>query len=197
MPAGNTTLRYGTVAMSLHWLIAATVIANIAIGLIMSDLPRTDPTKFQLIGLHKSIGLTVLTLSVLRLVWRWMNPVPPPPPGLSSLMKFAGRAVHFILYFLIVAVPLAGWLMVSVGSMGHPTPVFGLFGWPSFPVLADMSRSAGHPYHEAFEFIHVLLAWGMIVLVPIHIAAALYHQFVRGDDVLLRMLPGTRVRGNA
>jgi len=197
MPAGNTTLRYGTVAMSLHWLIAATVIANIAIGLIMSDLPRTDPTKFQLIGLHKSIGLTVLTLSVLRLVWRWVNPVPPPPPGLSSLMKFAGRAVHFILYFLIVAVPLAGWLMVSVGSMGHPTPVFGLFGWPSFPVLADMSRSAGHPYHEAFEFIHVLLAWGMIVLVPIHIAAALYHQFVRGDDVLLRMLPGTRVRGNA
>ena len=197
MPAGNTTLRYGTVAMSLHWLIAATVIANIAIGLIMSDLPRTDPTKFQLIALHKSIGLTVLTLSVLRLVWRSVNPVPPPPPGLNSLMKFAGRAVHFILYFLIVAVPLAGWLMVSVGSMGHPTPMFGLFGWPSFPILSDMTRSAGHPYHEAFESVHVLLAWGMIVLVPIHIAAALYHQFVRGDDVLVRMLPGTRVRGNA
>jgi cytochrome b561 len=197
MPVGNTTLRYGTVAMTLHWLIAVAVIANIAVGLIMSDLPRGDPTKFQLIAWHKSIGLTVLTLSVLRLVWRWVNPVPPPPVGLSPLLKFAGRAAHVLLYFLIIAVPLAGWLMVSVASMGHPTPVFGLFGWPSFPILADMTRSVGHPYHEAFETTHVVLAWSMIVLIPLHIAAALYHQFVRGDDVLIRMLPGTHVRGNA
>ena len=156
MPVVKAPLRYGTVAMSLHWLIAAAVIANLCIGLYMADLPRADPSKFELIALHKSIGLTVLALSVLRVVWRLVNPVPLPPPGLAPWLKFAGRAVHFLLYFLIVAIPLAGWLMVSVGSMGHPTPVFGLFGWPSFPILADMSRAAGHPYHEAFETISCL-----------------------------------------
>ncbi|MGA7675594.1 MAG: cytochrome b [Rhizomicrobium sp.] len=197
MPVVKAPLRYGTVAMSLHWLIAAAVIANLCIGLYMADLPRADPSKFELIALHKSIGLTVLALSVLRVVWRLVNPVPLPPPGLAPWLKFAGRAVHFLLYFLIVAIPLAGWLMVSVGSMGHPTPVFGLFGWPSFPILADMPRAAGHPYHEAFETIHVWLAWSAIVLIPLHVGAALYHQFVRRDDVLARMVPGTRIRGNA
>ena len=197
MPVVKRPLRYGAVAMTLHWLIAAALIANIAIGLYMSDLPRSDPSKFEFIALHKSIGLTVLTLSVLRVVWRLVNPVPLPPPGLAPWLKFAGRAAHFLLYFLIVAIPLAGWLMVSVGSMGHPTPVFGLFGWPSFPILADMPRSVGHPYHEFFETTHVWLAWSAIVLIPLHVAAALYHQFIRRDDVLLRMLPGTRVRGNA
>lgn len=197
MPAFNTTLRYGNVAMALHWLIAAAVIANLAIGLIMGDLPRTDPNKLQLIALHKSIGFSVLALSVLRVVWRLVNPVPPPPAGSAALIKFAASAAHLLLYFLIIAIPLAGWLMVSVGSMGHPTPVFNLFGWPSLPILSDMPRSVGHPYHEAFESAHVFLAWSMIVLIPIHVAGALYHQFVRGDDVLRRMLPGTNVRGNA
>ena len=197
MSPRNTVLRYGNVAMSLHWLIAAAVIANLCIGLYMSDLPRGDMSKFQLIALHKSIGLTVLALSVLRLAWRLVNPVPPPPKGMDPWLKLAGRAMHFALYFLIVAIPLAGWLMVSVGSMGHPTPVFGLFGWPSAPFLADIPRNAGHPYHEAFETAHVWLAWSAIVLIPLHVAAALYHQFVRRDDVLARMLPGTRIRGNA
>ena len=194
MPIKNSATRYGSVAMSLHWLIAAAVIANLCIGLYMGDLPRGDPSKFVLISYHKSIGLTVLLLSVLRVVWRLINPVPPLPAGIPPLMKFASHAMHFLLYFLIVAVPLAGWLMVSVGSMGHPTPVFGLFGWPSVPGLADMSRSTGHPYHEAFETTHVWLAWSMIVLIPLHVGAALYHDVVRHDGILARMVPGMRGR---
>lgn len=197
MPAANSLSRYGTVAMTLHWLIAAALITNLCIGLYMVDLPRADPSKFELIALHKSIGLTVLALSVLRLAWRLVNPVPPPPPGLAPWFRFAGRGMHFLLYFLMVAIPLAGWLMVSVSSQGHPTPVFGLFGWPSAPILSDFSRSAGHPYHEAFETAHVWLAWSAIVLIPLHVLAALYHQFVRRDDVLMRMLPGTRLRRSA
>jgi cytochrome b561 len=212
MPVSNTALRYGTVAMALHWLIAALIIANICIGLYFSDLldtarelPKdqlTEIARYQTmayawIPLHKSIGLTVLTLSVLRLVWRLVNPVPPPPAGLEPWLKFAARAMHVVLYVLIVGIPLSGWLMVSVGSMGHATPVFGLFGWPGAPILSGLPRSVGHPYHEFFETIHVWLAWSAIVLVPIHILAALYHQFVRGDDVLRRMLPGTNIAGNA
>src|SRR5271157_5261876 len=106
MRVGNTTLRYGTVAMTLHWLIAAAIIANVCIGLYMADLPNRDPSKFELISLHKSIGLSVLVFSVLRVVWRLVNPVPPSPPGLAPWMAFAGRAMHYILYVLIVAVPL-------------------------------------------------------------------------------------------
>jgi len=193
----NTVLRYGAIAMTLHWLIAALLITNICLGLYMGDLPRTDPSKFEIIGLHKSIGLTVLALSLLRVVWRLVNPVPAPPPGLSAWFKFGARAMHVVFYFLIVAIPLAGWLMVSVGAGDHGTPVFGLFNWPAFPWLADIPRHQGHPMHETFETIHVWLAWTAIVLIPLHIGAALYHQFIRGDDVLKRMVPGTHIAGNA
>ena len=126
----------------------------------MADLPRSDPSKFELIALHKSIGLTVLALSVLRLAWRLVNPGAAAARGTGPLAQIRRpRACMYLLYFLIVAIPLAGWLMVSVGSMGHPTPVFGLFGWPSVPILSDMPRSVAHPYHELFETIHVWLAW--------------------------------------
>jgi cytochrome b561 len=185
----DSKARYSAVAMTLHWLIAAGVVANIVIGLSM-----TDPDIPSLMALHKSIGFTVLVLSVLRLVWRWMNPVPPPPQGLAPWMRVSSRAMHFLFYFLIIATPLAGWLMVSVGSMGHPTSVFGLFNWPSVPILADMTRSVGHPYHKFFNTIHIGLAWAMIGLIPLHVGAALYHHFMRGDNVLLRMLPGARLR---
>lgn len=191
---GDTKARYGVVAMSLHWLIAALLITNLYIGLSFDDFPRGSPELFKWLALHKSIGLTVLVLSVLRLVWRWLNPVPPPPQGLNRWIRVSGRFMHYLFYFLIVSIPLAGWLMVSVGSMGHGTPVFGLFSWPGFPGLSDLPRSQGHPYHEFFETIHTWFAWSMLVLIPLHVFAALYHHFLRRDNVLLRMLPGVRLR---
>lgn len=212
MPASNTALRYGTVAMTLHWLIAALLIANICIGLYFSDLLDTahelarqnsaDAAKYQTMALqyvplHKSIGLTVLLLSVFRLVWRLVNPVPPPPASIPAWMRFGARVSHALLYVLIIGIPLTGWLMISAGAMGHPTSVFGLFGFPPAPGLSGLPRSVAHPYHEMFESAHVFLAWSAIVLVPIHVLAAIYHHFLRGDDVLRRMLPGTNVTGNA
>ena len=191
---GDTKARYGAVAMTLHWLIAALLIANLYIGLSFDDFPRGSPELFKWLALHKSIGLTVLVLSVLRLVWRWLNPVPPPPQGLNRWIRVSGRFMHYLFYFLIVTIPLAGWLMVSVSSMGHGTPVFGLFDWPGFPGLSELPRHQGHPYHEFFETIHTWFAWSMLVLIPLHIFAALYHHFVRHDNVLLRMLPGARLR---
>ena len=190
-PLRTLPARYGVVAMTLHWIIAAAIIANIVIGLSM-----TDPDILPLIALHKSIGLSVLVLSVLRLGWRLVNPVPPPPAAMSALLRVAAYGLHHLFYFMIVAIPLAGWLMVSTGSMGHPTPVFALFDWPAFPVLTEMKRSVAHPWHAAFQTVHVWLAWAMIGLVPLHIGAALYHHG-RGDNVLLRMLPGTRLRSGA
>ena len=192
MSLRNTARRYGTVAMSLHWLIAAFVIVNIGFGLIMGDLPRSDPNKFTIMQIHKSIGLTVLVLSVIVFVWRLMNPPPPLPAGMSPLMRLAAHGTHYLLYFLIVAIPLSGWIMVSASPLGNSTPWFFLFDWPNLPFFAGMTREAVHPYRELWQTAHVLLAWSAIVLVPLHIAAALYHQFWLRDRLLARMVPGLR-----
>ena len=192
MSIRNTDQRYGHVAMSSHWLIAAFVIVNIGFGLYMGDLPRSDPAKFTLIQIHKSIGLTVLVLSVAVVLWRLTNPSPRLPSGMSRAMRLAAQTSHVLLYVLIVAIPLSGWLMVSASPSGHPTPYFFLFGWPNLPFFAGMTREAIHPYHEATETIHVWLAWSAIILVPIHVLAALYHQFVLRDHLLARIVPGMR-----
>jgi cytochrome b561 len=148
----------------------------------------------QVVLVHKSIGLTVLVLSVLRLVWRLMHTAPPLPADLNPLLKFAGRVTHVALYFLIIALPLTGWGMVSASALGVPTHYFGLFDWPNLSFLANLPREQRAPYHELFEDSHVLLAWTAIVLIVLHVLAALYHQFVRHDDVLRRMIPGTKIQ---
>jgi len=186
-------LRYGSVAMTLHWLIAASVLTNLCLGLYMADLPRSDPYRFLLFQTHKSIGLTVLVLSLLRLGWRLINPVPPLPRGMNPALRIVSRLSHILLYFLIIAIPLAGWALVSSSPLGLPTPYFGLFSWPNIPMLADLPRAAKIQNLHFFEDTHSLLAFTMIGLLALHVTGALYHQFVRRDDVLRRMTPGTQV----
>lgn len=189
-PVLDRPSRYGVVAMTLHWLIAIAIITNIIVILTVPE--DRSPTAMAMMQFHMALGLTVLVLSILRLVWRWMNPLPPPPQGLNRWIRVSGAATHHTLYFLMVAIPLAGWLMVSAN---HFTPSwFGLFKWPAFPGFAGLDKAAGHQWHETFESIHVVLGWAMVVLVPCHIAAAFYHHLMRKDNVLLRMLPGTRLK---
>ena len=197
MSATNTDLRYGTVAMAFHWLIALLVIANICVGLYMGDLPRSDPNKFLIFQTHKSIGLTVLVLSLLRVAWRLVNPVPPLPAGMSPALRVAARTSHVLLYVLIVCIPLTGYIMVSASPLGNGTSYFGLFDWPNLPFFAGMTRAQLHPIHETWESAHVILAWSAIVLIPIHVVAALYHYFGRHDGVLQRMWFGTQVEPQA
>jgi len=197
MSARNTTLRYGSVAMIFHWLIALLVIGNICVGLYMGDLPRSDPMKFTIFQIHKSIGLTVLVLSILRVLWRLINPIPPLPAGMNPAMKFGARISHFVLYFLIVAIPLTGYIMVSASPLGNGTSYFFLFDWPNLPIWTGMTREQLHPIHETWEAAHVYLAWSAIVLIPIHVLAALYHGIIRRDGVLSRMIPGTNVSSAA
>jgi cytochrome b561 len=193
MALRNSMLRYGSVAMTLHWLIAAAVLVNLCLGLYMADLPRSDPYRFILFQTHKSIGLTVLVLSLLRLGWRLMNPVPPLPRGMNPVLRIVSRFSHILLYFLIVAIPLAGWALVSSSPLGLPTPYFGLFSWPNIPMLANLPRAIKIQNLHFFEDTHSLLAFTMIGLLALHVTGALYHQFVRRDDVLRRMTPGTQV----
>jgi cytochrome b561 len=191
--AKNTRLRYGTVAMTLHWLIALMVLGNICSGLYFSSLPHSDPNKMWLTQIHKSVGLTVLMLSILRLVWRLINPIPPLPRGMNPGLRYLARGTHFLLYFLIIAIPLSGWALVSSSPLGLPTMYFGLFQWPHIAFLADMARDQKKLMVQNFAMIHIYLAWSAILLIPIHVCGALYHQFIRRDDVLKRMLPGTDV----
>ena len=186
-------LRYGTGAVIFHWTIAALLIANICLGLYFADLPP-DAWKGELAQWHKSIGLTVLVLSVLRLAWRLTHPVPPLPAGMHWSLRMAARATHYLFYFLIIVIPLTGWMMVSSSPIARPTVFFHLFNWPNLWFLADLSRPQKIPLRETFDNIHVVLAWSAIVLIPLHVAAALYHQFIRRDGLLIRMLPYRRPR---
>ena len=179
--------------MLFHWGIAALLIANIVLGLYFADLPP-DAWKGELAQWHKSIGLTVLVLSILRLVWRLTHSVPPLPEDLPWHLRMAARLSHYLFYFLVVAIPLTGWIMVSASASGRPTVFFHLFNWPHISVLADLPRQQKVGMHDTLVSVHVVLAWTAIVLIPLHVAAALYHQFIRRDELLLRMLPYRRMR---
>jgi cytochrome b561 len=195
MPLSNTRVRYGDVAMTLHWLIAAAIIVNLCLGLYVAEiLTDQDPSRLGLLQIHKSIGLTVLVLSLLRLGWRLVNPIPPLPDTLTPGLKVLARATHYLLYFLIITIPLTGWLVVSSSALGLPTSYFGLFHWPNIPFLAELTRAQKRPLHHEFLTLHMYLAFSSIALVVIHVAGALYHLRQR-DDVVRRMIPGTRVAG--
>lgn len=195
MTIANSRLRYGSVAMTLHWLIAATIVINLGLGLYVAEiLSDQDPGRLGLLQLHKSIGLTVLVLSLLRLAWRLVNPIPPLPDTLSPGLKVLAHASHFFLYFLIIAIPLTGWALVSSSPLGLPTSYFGLFHWPHIPWLSELTRAQKAPLRHLFFGAHKWLAFSAIALLVLHVIGAFYHQF-HGDDVLRRMVPGTRVAG--
>src|SRR5437868_7294227 len=146
MALANTHLRYGGVAMTLHWLIAAAIALNLCLGLCVAEiLSDQDPSRFGLLQFHKSVGLTVLVLSLLRLAWRIVNPIPPLPDTLTPSLKVLARATHYLLYFLMIAIPLTGWALASSSPLGLPTSYFGLFNWPHIPFLAELSRAQTAP----------------------------------------------------
>lgn len=187
---GNFPTRYGTVAMTLHWLIALAVIAMLVIGKIMADLDNDDPNRFTLIQLHKSTGLTILFLTLLRIGWRLTNAVPPLPATMRTWERWAAHSTHFALYVLLLAIPLSGWANASSSSSGIPTVWFGLLEVPNLPGLQDSPDR--RELHEQAEETHELLGNLMILLLLLHVGAALKHHFWDRDNVLKRMLPFTR-----
>jgi cytochrome b561 len=189
----STALRYGGVAIVLHWTIAAAILFMFWLGPYMADLPETDPLQFPLFQLHKSIGLTILVLSLVRLVWRLVNPLPALPPRMSNWERITARAVHRLFYFFMIAVPLLGWATVSSAPLGVPTMWFGLFEWPHLWFLSDLPRAEKRIVEPSLMTAHGVLAFTMMGLVALHVAAALKHHFIDRDNVLKHMLSWTRV----
>lgn len=184
---------YSTVAMALHWAIAAAIIGLLAAGWWMTDaikVPETQGWAFVTYQFHKSLGLTVLVLSVVRLGWRLWHPPPPLPVGMSSFERLAARVSHTAFYVLMIGMPLLGWAMVSASPLGLPTIVFNAFEWPHIPFLANLEDKK--PVAEAFKSAHA--AGGLVLagLVVLHIGAALKHHFKDRDSVLSRMVPGLK-----
>ncbi|HLY05049.1 MAG TPA: cytochrome b, partial [Rhizomicrobium sp.] len=151
-----------------------------------------DPMHGPILQFHKSVGLTVLALSVLRILWRVINPAPPLPQSMAPGIRRLAHLSHSLLYVLILVIPLSGWLMVSASRSPMPTNFFWLFHWPNLPFFAGLARQAKTSLHHDFNVAHLWLALSALVLVPIHIAGAFYHRG-REDDVLARMVPWARV----
>lgn len=166
--------RYNATARAFHAVLAVLVIVNLAIGLLQEDLEKT----VNLTPLHKSIGLTVLFLSLARIAWRLSWKTPDYEPALKRLDLLFAKAVHVLFYVLMLTLPLTGWIMASAGKW----PVF-WFGLP-FPKLAVEKGSA---LAEAGSEGHEVLGYVMLALVVLHVAAALRHHFILKDGVVRRM----------
>lgn len=176
--------RYGVVAIVLHWLIAVLVLTNIALGLYFTNSAAAEAGTSMLPPLHKSIGLTVLLLSLVRLGWRLGHAAPPP----LQPFPFLARAVHWIFYVLLIAVPLAGWALVSVSPRNIPTKFFGLFAWPHITFLHAVPVAARRNEISGFVAVHNDLAFLALALIVLHVAGALYHM-ARRDGTMKRILP--------
>lgn len=162
---------YSRGAIAFHWTIAVLVIANLLIGFgLLSGMPT-----------HKAIGITVLVLTVARVGWRIAHRPPPLPADVPAWQARVAQLTHWLLYALMLAMPLTGWLMVSNGETLRPLTWFGLFDIPYLTI----SRRAGDIGHEG----HELLAIPFAALVLLHIAAAMKHHLIDRDSVLVRMAP--------
>jgi cytochrome b561 len=178
---------YSKVAITLHWLIALLIIGNVIGALIFDSLlDSSDPADrargAAIVGIHKSIGLTVLVLSLFRLAWRLTHGFPRLPEHMAGWEVALARGNHVAFYFMMITVPLAGYVMSSGGP--YPIVYFGLFEVPKLPV----GEALGDFAHEA----HEILAFTTVGLVALHVAGALKHHFLDRDDVLARMLPLVR-----
>jgi len=172
--------KYSKVAILFHWLIAILVIANFVLASMAEDLPRE--AQGALMAPHKALGVSILFLSVLRLFWRIGHKPPPLPESIAGWQAGLGKFVHLLFYFLIIAVPLSGWLMASAHPRAPPVDFFGLFDI-TMPIGKDEGLAGiGHEVHE-------ILTKPLFILILLHILGALKHQFADRLAFIQRMWP--------
>jgi cytochrome b561 len=186
-------LRFSPVAIGLHWTIAALMLTNIVLAWRFNGL-KAGLAWFNLIQLHKSIGITVLGLTFLRLLWRVAHPPPAYPPEMKPWEKAAASAVHWGFYGLMVGLPITGWLMVSASPKNLPTLLYKTIPWPHIAAIHHLPIEQRKGLTELFTGAHEALTYVAYVLIVLHLGAALRHQFFTRDRVLWRMLPIAALR---
>jgi cytochrome b561 len=180
----NTPHAYGAVAKFLHWAILILIVAQFVI-IESADELADGPEKLATIARHKSLGMLVLLLVLARIAWRLANRPYPLPVPMPRAQRIAAAAGHGLLYLLVLAQPISGWLMAS--AAGRPPGFFGLF---DFPMLVGKNPDM----HEFYEGLHEVLFGAIVTIAVLHALAALYHHFRMKDDALRRMLPFVRPR---
>ncbi len=171
--------RYSKGAIAFHWIIAALVITNYVLVKIAEEVDKA--VKGDFMGPHKAIGITVLVLTILRIVWRLTHTRPDVTRGVKPWEARLAKTAHALFYILLIAIPLTGWMMSSAASGGGPVSWFGLFDIPGLPLAKD--RSAAGTLHE----FHEIMGKAMFVLILLHIAGALKHQYFDKVPVLAKM----------
>lgn len=174
-----TAKRYSTVAITLHWLMAVLLVGLFSLGLYMTSL-ALSPEKLKLYSWHKWAGVCAFLLVIGRLAWRLGHRPPALPAQMTRLEQIAAHAAHVLLYALMFAIPLSGWLMSS--AKGFQTVLFGVLPLPD---LLDKNKETG----DLLQTVHWALNRLLVLAVLAHAAAALKHHFIAKDDVLTRMLP--------
>jgi cytochrome b561 len=176
---GEPRNRYSTVSLLMHWGIALAVLLQV---LLITAHENTDgPISGQFVMLHKSLGLTILILTLVRIGWRLAHPAIALPSQMPRWQRLAARISHVLFYLALIVIPMTGWLASSAG--GRTIAWFGLFPWPLLPV------EGGRETARSLMALHGLAVKGLYVLIALHVLAALKHQFVDRDNVLHRMIP--------
>ena len=174
------TVSYDPTLRMIHWITALLFIAAMLIGLYCGLQPPGTSPRRELLELHKSLGITILALAILRLVVRAATTVPPEPGSFGPMVRLASKLNHWTLYIILFAMPVTGYLFSSAG--GYSLKYFGTFSWPR---LFAGRREVAH----AGELAHETLAYVVYAAVALHIAATLWHVLIKKDETLARMWP--------
>ena len=177
----NTRRGYGLVTILFHWTIAPIVIAQLLLGFVMLRL-ADQRSAFELIQLHKSIGFLILALVIPRLLWRLASVTPEHPAGMSPHERLVAQLSHFALYGMMIGLPLSGWILVSVSTLGIVTLAFNKI------IISNLPLATSDFAESLWSWIHAILAFVAAALIVLHLCAALWHQFLRRDDLLSRII---------
>lgn len=187
MSQARNPRRYSSVAIFLHWTIAALIAWNLVLGFRMHA--ATGLRQFNLFQLHKSIGISILLLSVGRLLWRIGHRPPPFASDMKAWEKTLAQFVHASLYSIMIFMPLTGWILVSTSSLNIPTLLFQVVPWPYLPGFHDLDSVAKSQLNAGFGWTHMVLAWGALALIALHLGGVLKHLLVDRAAAVESMMP--------
>jgi cytochrome b561 len=179
--------RYTRIAMILHWLVAAMILLNVALIWSVNYLPENWIRPA--IDTHKSAGITILGLAILRILWRFANPPPPLPSSYPAWERISAHGVHIALLLLLIGLPFSGWAQDSAwkDAAKHPMELFYMFPWPRIGPIMSLEPQAKQMVYDIAGRAHVVFSYLLYALFLLHVGGALKHQFIDGKPELQRM----------
>ena len=186
--------RYNTIAITLHWVVASLLLVNVCVGLAASYADDADVRR--LVDLHKSLGLTLLGLVLMRILWRLSHKPPPLPRAYSRLERWGAHAAHFSLYAVMLLLPLTGYIHDSAWKLAptHPIILYGLVHFPRIGFIEALDPVLKEQIHAIFSAAHTYFGYALYVLVALHLLGVAKHHAVDHEEELQRMLPSTYKR---